>query len=383
MSFNIYNILIIAGIIQGFIFTAIVLFNKKYHSKSTFFLIALIFCYSLGNLMYILPDIGSMHLVTMYGYWYLPFAAIDAPIIYFYVVLFLFPSKKISFREKLLFVPFLLFLMFTLFFRLRLILGYDIVYPLNSYYRSLIIFIELFSALFSVFILIMCLHKTVKFNKERKLYDTAIIRPEIKWLKSTLYVILFFTVLWTYLAIRNIFYTNGETIFYSLWIGMAALIYWLGHIGIYKYGIIVERKKIRKYLQDKTLTNPNNNSPLNTSNSKCSNTYVDKLEQYIMHNKMYLNSNLTLENVAQHLQLSPSYLSRIIHNEMNTSFPEYLNFYRIEEVKRYLKNPAFSKYTIVSIGLEAGFNSRSSFYNVFKKATGKTPRAYQKEIISK
>ena len=67
---------------------------------------------------------------------------------------------------------------------------------------------------------------------------------------------------------------------------------------------------------------------------------------------------------------------------MNTSFPDYLNSYRIEEAKSYLKNPEFSKYTIVSIGLEAGFNSKSSFYSVFKKATGQTPATFKKGIRS-
>ena len=67
---------------------------------------------------------------------------------------------------------------------------------------------------------------------------------------------------------------------------------------------------------------------------------------------------------------------------MNTSFPDYLNSFRIEEAKSYLKNPEFSKYTIVSIGLEAGFNSKSSFYSVFKKTTGETPAAFKKGIRS-
>ena len=102
----------------------------------------------------------------------------------------------------------------------------------------------------------------------------------------------------------------------------------------------------------------------------------------MVYEKLYLDSNLSLEKVAENLQLSPSYLSRIINSELNTSFPDYLNSLRVNEAKKYLINPEFSNYTIVAIGLEAGFNSRSSFYNVFKKVTGKTPMAFQKENIS-
>jgi len=54
----------------------------------------------------------------------------------------------------------------------------------------------------------------------------------------------------------------------------------------------------------------------------------------------------------------------------------------VNEAKSYLKNPEFSNYTITAIGLEAGFNSKSSFYEVFKKATGTTPFSYKKEGLS-
>ena len=101
MDFNVYNILIIAGIIQGFIFTGVVLFNKKYHAKSTYFLVALIFVYSIGNLMYILPDIGVMPLLTMYAYYFLPLASIIPVIIYFEGSVWGYPAKKSTFIEKL------------------------------------------------------------------------------------------------------------------------------------------------------------------------------------------------------------------------------------------------------------------------------------------
>lgn len=381
MTFNVWNILIITGIIQGFIFTAVVLFNKKYHSKSTYFLVALIFCYSFGNLIYILPDIGTMPLTTMYGYIYLPMAAIDAPIMYFYVIYFLYPSRKVIWIEKLLFAPFLISLFLTLYFRLQLILGNHTLDPLNTSYRSLILTTEMFSVIYSIALLLIVINKARVYEKQHTTFDRKVIRNDIKWLKTTLIIILIFTFLWAYLTVRNIYIKSGEVIFYSLWLGMAALIYWLGHIGIYKYGIFVERKGIRNYLDSlESYTNGSGNP--GNSNSKYNNDYLVALENLLMNEKIYLDSNLTLDNVAGRLKLSPSYLSRIIHSELNTSFPDYLNAYRIKEAEYYLRNPEFSNYTITAIGLEAGFNSKSSFYEVFKKVTGKTPLSYKKEILA-
>ena len=380
MTFNIYNILIIAGIIQGFIFTVVVLFNKKYRERSTIFLTSLIFIYSLGNLMYMLPDIGLMSLLDMYNYWFFPFSSIIPVLIYFYVVLFLDSTKSIMLIEKLLFLPFIIILIVVLIFKFRYVLGFENTI-INPIYVKTIHINEVFSVLLSLILILILFKKVLHKQKLQKEFDIYIVRQDLKWMLLTLIIIFLFTIDWAYLTYKNIFTKPTEEIsFYSLWIGIAATIYWLGHIGIYKYGIIADRKKIRKFLHSNIPNIKNTNSigsSTDYTTSKHNNDYIKALENLLVDKKIFLDSSLTLETVAEQLQLSPSYLSRIIHNEMNTSFPDYLNSFRIEEAKSYLKNPEFSKYTIVSIGLEAGFNSKSAFYGVFKKVTGKTPSAFK------
>jgi len=58
---------------------------------------------------------------------------------------------------------------------------------------------------------------------------------------------------------------------------------------------------------------------------------------------------------------------------------DFMNEHRINLAKHLLRNHAYQQYTITSIGLESGFNSRSAFYHTFKKHTGVTPSAYQKQ----
>lgn len=381
MNFNIYNILIIAGIIQGLIFTVIVSFNKKYRARSTLFLVGLIFVYSINILSYILANIGLMSLTKMYNTIFLPLAATIPVFIYFYVVLFIDPSKKIQLKEKLLFLPFIIFLVLTLFFRIQYFLG-DNNETLNPYYIKVIHINETFSVLYSIVLLTIAVIKIHLKQKQQEKFNSQIIRSDLKWLFFSISYILFFTFYWAYLVYLNIYTVQEEKVsFYYLWLIVTALIYWLGHIGIYKYGIISERKKIRQYLEK---NNPlrTDNTNINLEKSNTTDQYIGMLEKLLVNDKIYLDSNLTLENVSELLHLSPSYLSRIIHNDMKTSFPDYLNSFRIEEAKSYLINPEFSNYTIIAIGLEAGFNSKSSFYNVFKKATGKTPLAYKKEMTS-
>ena len=159
--------------------------------------------------------------------------------------------------------------------------------------------------------------------------------------------------------------------FYPLWIGMSLLIYWLGHIGIYKFGVTTERKKLRNYSIE--------NKKTYTVIEKQKNEHIAALENLIVVQKKYLDSNLTLEKIAEEMQLSKSHLSKIINTELSIGFVDYVNALRVEEAKGYLINPEFSKYTLESIGLEAGFNSKSAFYTAFKKTKGLTPTEFKKK----
>jgi len=111
---------------------------------------------------------------------------------------------------------------------------------------------------------------------------------------------------------------------------------------------------------------------------KTKNPHISNLEKLIIDNSRYLDPNLSLESVANEIGLSKSYLSRIINAELQTNFNDYVNSFRVAEAKNLLLNPQFSNYTLVSIGLEAGFNSKTTFNTVFKKQTGLTPSQYRK-----
>ena len=94
---------------------------------------------------------------------------------------------------------------------------------------------------------------------------------------------------------------------------------------------------------------------------------------------MYENIELTLNDLAQELQLSSGYLSQIINEREQKSFFEFVNFYRVEAIKRKLLDQNYAHYDIFSIALESGFKSKSTFNAVFKKMTQQTPSAYKKK----
>lgn len=88
----------------------------------------------------------------------------------------------------------------------------------------------------------------------------------------------------------------------------------------------------------------------------------------------HFNMPLTLEEVADHVHLHPSYFSTLFKSSTGSSFKEYLNMVRIEESKRLLANTDFS---IIDIAVATGFEDQSYFSKVFKKYTGLTPKQYR------
>ena len=93
--------------------------------------------------------------------------------------------------------------------------------------------------------------------------------------------------------------------------------------------------------------------------------------------KLYQESELTLSQMAARLQLPTHHLSQAINNGLKKNFYDLVNGHRVEEAKRLLLDPKNSNYTILSVGFEAGFNSKTTFNTVFKKFTGLTPTEYR------
>ncbi len=75
-------------------------------------------------------------------------------------------------------------------------------------------------------------------------------------------------------------------------------------------------------------------------------------------------------------KMSPEQLSEFINLEFQKNFNSFVNDYRVKEAMRLLENDQHSN--ALHIGMEVGFNSKSTFYSAFKNITGKTPLEYRK-----
>ncbi|GGW39518.1 AraC family transcriptional regulator [Arenibacter certesii] len=104
---------------------------------------------------------------------------------------------------------------------------------------------------------------------------------------------------------------------------------------------------------------------------------IEELNHVMNIDKIYLDSKLGLAQLAEKIEISNNHLSFLLNEYIGKNFYDYINYYRVEEVKKRLKDPNYKRQTLSSIGGDCGFNSKSAFNRIFKNLTGKTPNEYQ------
>lgn len=102
----------------------------------------------------------------------------------------------------------------------------------------------------------------------------------------------------------------------------------------------------------------------------------EQLIDYFETEKPYLNKQLKSADIAAALSCSISSLSECLSFKLNTNFSDFVAHYRVEAFVQKQKQEDISLYTLMSIAESCGFNSKSSFFRLFKKQMGCTPLEY-------
>lgn len=108
--------------------------------------------------------------------------------------------------------------------------------------------------------------------------------------------------------------------------------------------------------------------------------YVEKIRHELVVREVFLDPKLTLSSLAKRVSISPHQLSYLINSEWKMNFNEFINSYRIAKAQMLLQDVNHQTATIFAIGIDSGFNSESSFYTAFKKATGYSPKRYRETL---
>ncbi|MBI9099472.1 MAG: helix-turn-helix transcriptional regulator, partial [Spirochaetaceae bacterium] len=102
------------------------------------------------------------------------------------------------------------------------------------------------------------------------------------------------------------------------------------------------------------------------------------IEELLSQKELFLNPDLSLDDLVKALGFSRNEVSWIINRKMGKNFYLLINEYRVNRVKELLLSEDHREMTILEIALQSGFNSKPGFNKVFKELTSQTPSQYRK-----
>lgn len=145
---------------------------------------------------------------------------------------------------------------------------------------------------------------------------------------------------------------------------------------MYRNLVLRYESQMKKEQSFQVLHNNNKNDP----ESRKIKEIFTGIEDLMISEKLYLNSTLSLEDLATRLDTNRSYISKAINVFAGTTFNGYVNSYRIKEAVVMLSNP-HNDIPIKAISSTVGYSNISSFYSNFLKETGVPPSKYRQEVL--
>lgn len=376
---DIFNLFLLVSAIHGFAFSIILFYSKNGRSASMLFLNLMILTISLNNIQSWVLEKHLFQDNSLLNYIEIPWHFLSIPFFYMFLVNYVNIVKK-TFNILKIIIP--LFVIATVAQILFVIQHIDVGTPdeLDIIFERYTTTEEIISFTSSLLIFVYTyyiLYKKDFFSSKILLYDN------LSWIKTFFKFLILGYFLWISAIIIkfSLNFTGFIFSYYPLRVYTTILIYWLGYQGLRHIRVLKERRQIREHIYNtKKAAAQTQEEEEEENTSEISQKFKEQfseIDTFIRTRKKFLQPKYTLQNLAKDTKIGASTLSAIINNGAEKTFTDYINELRVAQAKKLLVDKKYADYTIVSIGLESGFNSKSTFYNVFKKHTGCTPLAYK------
>ncbi|NRB64697.1 MAG: helix-turn-helix transcriptional regulator [Saprospiraceae bacterium] len=362
------TILLALGSIQGLIYGFILLKSTKYNKLANRILAIILFLLSYRLSIQIMRLFG----LGYYDSWYyimIDISWVYGALIYLYTRAQTQSNYKISRKDGIHFLPVTIQIVCSVFVRLQNLYWDGTRESLSwlGYYGYV-----LWMNNSTIYVVASILIIVYAFKSQKLLHSVdekfEIDTTKLAWIKRIVkaFLVYFSLVLIVLLADLLIYKSiNDESYFYftrfyyyPFFIGIAIITYWIGLEGF--------SRRNDPELIIKTTINAEHLERLKSISRK--------LEQAMEIDKLYKDQELSLNSIAEQLNIKPYLISKSLSEIYNKRFNDYVNEYRVKEVQSLLQNSNNSKYTLLSLAMEAGFNSKSSFNRAVKKQFGISPK---------
>jgi len=203
----------------------------------------------------------------------------------------------------------------------------------------------------------------------------------LEWLRK---LVTIFGIAWTILIIITVIhhvFNYFSMVFCtdSLFLALSLFVILIGYFGLKQKVIFENDLKEEQSL----ITEEKTKYSSSTLKEDEAGKYAKQLSEFMIIEKPYIDPGLTLPHLASQIHITSHHLSQIINEKFDQNFFEYINHFRVEEVKARIKNPKFESFSLLAIAFDSGFNSKSAFNRIFKKITQQTPSQYKASYCEK
>lgn len=370
--------LYITGIVISF-FLGLILLSKKDKKQADAILAAWLFFTGIHLLLFNAFATGkSLQYPFLLGL-EIPMPLAHGPFLFLYVVA-LTNTSPLSKKAVLHFVPLLLAFAALIPFFIR-----PAEVKINVYKNKGAGYEGLLSVMYGSIILSGVMYSLLSLRKlyrhQQNISDRFSFTEKINlaWLR---YLVLGSSVIWLIVIFGNDEWVYAAIVLYMLFIGF---------FGIKQVGIFTSQPP-QTHPEHEPLIIPINSGmeehkPLQKIKYEKSGLTTDQLEsihqamvQLILQEKLFTDPELSLAELAQKLQVHPNILSQVINTKEQRNFFDYINGHRVEAFKQMALLPQSQQFTLLSLALECGFNSKTSFNRNFKKNTGLSPSEYLRQV---
>jgi len=370
------------------LFLAVLLFGKKKKHLSDIILGTWLTLICLHFTIYFLynANIITDHLIINLN---AGFPFLQGPFLFFYVDTLTKQKSKFSVSYLFHLVPLLIFFIYQVFF----LSGYTItphstevtehIFEQNLILNLILLGSVPFYVIWSSLIL-------KKFRHNLMNNFSSIEKINLNWLRFLIIGLGFvwFAVIVVFLVMKfsgNEIKGIGSLIF----IAVTLFVYVIGYLGFKQSTVFsdvvdtlastaFEKEEPKDESQNEDKSRKYQKSGLSENEAE---SFSNKLEEYMLNEKPYLNEKITLRQLSNDIGLSVNHLSQLINERYRQNFYYFINSYRVEEIKKRMQDPANEIYSLTALAFECGFGSKSSFNRIFKQLTGKTPSQFKNEKI--
>lgn len=376
----------IAGIVLAAFFSLLII-SKKSKKTHDYILLCWLLLVGFHQLYYYINfrEISESHQLFLILGNFFPF--LYGPIILLYVIT-VAAKKKLKLKKHLWhFLPFMYFsTIYIIYYYLN-----DGSYILKVYdgylhkSRNLPFFMtywKIMATLGGIYT-VLCLWLLQKHKKNIKHNFSYYEKINLDWLKYWIIgSIISFCIIFMLLTVGSGKEMEASDLFKFVSLSLTLNLVIIGYFGLRQATIFVDiepKKLVSEQITrvpaeiDGKLAKKYKKSGLTKQQSK---QYADMLQEYMNRKKPYLENKLTLKQLSESLRISTNHLSQIINEQLNCSFFDFINEYRVEDIKQKLENKEYENFTILALAYECGFNSKSSFNSTFKRFTGCTPKQF-------